>query len=97
MIINETRTSIDFRVGPKQAIKKKKKKEKKEKKINVIRASVKKLSRPFAEAWAKNTVTSNKRDNSLLLSVKNMSSYFPTLLSSYLVLKQYATISIISK
>ena len=95
MIINETRTSIDFRVGPKQAIKKKK--EKKEKKINVIRASVKKLSRPFAEAWAKNTVTSNKRDNSLLLSVKNMSSYFPTLLSSYLVLKQYATISIISK
>lgn len=54
MIINETRTSIDFRVGPKQAIKKKrKKKEKKEKKNKRHKGERKKIIAPICGSLGK--------------------------------------------
>ena len=51
MIINETRTSIDFRVGPKQAIKKKK--EKKEKKEKRHKGERKKIIAPICGSLGK--------------------------------------------
>lgn len=70
---------------------------KKKEDCGILKKCISKNCRARLRKLGRKIVTSNKRENSLLLSVKNMSSYFPILLPNYLVFKRYAIISSISK